>query len=207
MFMQVKVTPEDWKFLRFLWINDGRIDTYEYTSQVFGAPDSHCIASYTLRKRARDNCEQFPDVIRNIERNVYMDDLYVATDATDSIEKAQRKLGEKRATLSRGGFNLSKWNSNSSEFLETVEPGIRLDPSSVQPQKQKALGLPWNPITDCYMIETELFRKIKLNEDITQRKLLRFVASLFDPLGFFCSFNYSTAESFTGCLETRTEMG
>ena len=34
------------------------------------------------------------------------------------------------------------------------------------------------------MIETKLFRKFKLNEDITQQKLLRFVASLFDPLGF-----------------------
>ena len=88
-----------------------------------------------------------------------------------------------RATLSRGGFNLTKWNSNSSEFLETVEPGIRLDPSKVQPQNQKVFGLPWNPITDYYMIETKFFRKIKLNENITQRKLLRFVASLFDPLG------------------------
>ena len=92
-----------------------------------------------------------------------------------------------RATLSRGGFNLTKWNSNSSEFLETVEPGIRLDTSKVQPQNQKALGLPWNPITDRSMIETMLFRKINLNEDITQRELLRFVASLFDPLGFIPS--------------------
>ena len=89
-----------------------------------------------------------------------------------------------RATLSRGGFNLTKWNSNSSDFLETLEPGIRLDPSNVQPKNQKVLGLPWNPITDFYMIETKLFRKINFNEDITQRKLLRFVASLFDPLGF-----------------------
>ena len=110
-----------------------------------------------------------------------MDDLYVAT---DSIEKAQRILREKRATLSRGGFNLTKWNFNSSEFLETVGTGIRLDPSKVQPQIEKVLGLPWNPITDCYMIETELFRKINLNEDITQRKLLRIVASLFNRLGF-----------------------
>ena len=35
MFMQVKVTPEDRKFLRFLWINDGGVDTYEYTSHLF----------------------------------------------------------------------------------------------------------------------------------------------------------------------------
>ena len=110
-----------------------------------------------------------------------MDDLYVAT---DSIEKAQRILREMRATLSRGGFNLTKWKSNSSEFLETLEPGKGLDPSKVQPQNQKELGLPWNPITDCYMIETKLFRKINFNEDITQRKLLRFVAPLFDPLAF-----------------------
>ena len=59
-----------------------------------------------------------------------------------------------------------------------------MDTSNVQPQNQKVLGLPWNPITDFYMIETKLFRKINFNEDITQRKLLRFVASLFDPLGF-----------------------
>ena len=64
MFMQVNVTPDYRKFMRFLWINDGRIDTYEYTSHIFGATDSPCIASNALRKTARDNCEQFPDVIK-----------------------------------------------------------------------------------------------------------------------------------------------
>ena len=108
MFMQVKLTPEDRQFLRFLWINDGRIDTYEYTSHIFGVTDSPCIASHALRKTALDNCEQCPDVIKYIERNVYMEDLYVAT---DTIEKAQRILREIRASLSRGGFNLTQWNS------------------------------------------------------------------------------------------------
>ena len=125
MIMQVKLTPGDQKILHFLWIIDGRIDTYEYISH-FGATDSPCIASYALRKTAHDNCEQLSEVIQNIERNVYMDNIYVAT---YSVEKAQRILREKRATLSRGGFNLTKWTSNSSEFLKTVEPGIRLDPS------------------------------------------------------------------------------
>ena len=107
---------------------------YKYTSHIFCATDLPCIASYSLRKTARDNCEQFPDVMKYIERNVSMDDLYVAT---DSREKAQRILREMRATLSRGDFNLTKWNSNRSEFLETVEPGIRLDPSEVQPIKSE----------------------------------------------------------------------
>ena len=55
IFMHVKVAPEYRKFLRFLWNNDGRFETYEYTSHIFGAKDSPCIASYALRKMARDN--------------------------------------------------------------------------------------------------------------------------------------------------------
>ena len=53
-----------------------------------------------------------------------MDDLYVAT---DSVEKAQRTLREMRSILSRGGFNLTKWNSINSEFFETVNSSIRFD--------------------------------------------------------------------------------
>ena len=89
MFMQVKVAPEDRKFLRFLWNNDGRIETYEYTSHIFGATDSPCIASYALRKTARDNEKQSPDALKFVERNICMDGLYVST---TSLEDAQKIL-------------------------------------------------------------------------------------------------------------------
>ena len=49
-FMQDKNAPEDSKFLRFLWNNDGRIDNYDCTSHIFGAKDSPCIASNALPK-------------------------------------------------------------------------------------------------------------------------------------------------------------
>ena len=78
MFMQVKVDPKDRPYLRFLWKNNGHIETYEYTSHIIGALDSPCIASYTLRRPAQDNTKTYPNVQKVIERNIYMDDLYAA---------------------------------------------------------------------------------------------------------------------------------
>ena len=87
--MQVKVAPEGRNFLRFLWNNDGRIETYECTNHIFGATDSTYIAPYALRKMTRENEEQFPDALKYVERNTYTADLYVST---NSLEGAQKIL-------------------------------------------------------------------------------------------------------------------
>ena len=71
MFMQVKVAPEDRKFLRFLWNKDGRVETYEYTSHIFGTTDSPCIASYALRKTARDKEEGVFLMLSNMQNATF----------------------------------------------------------------------------------------------------------------------------------------
>ena len=110
-----------------------------------------------------------------------MDDLYVST---NSLEGAQQILQGMRNVPSKGGFNLTKWISSSPEFLSSLEPAIRLHPMNTLPQKQKVFGLPWNAALDCYVIESKLKQKIQITGDVTQRVLLKFVSSSFDPLGF-----------------------
>ena len=184
MAMRVKVDPKDRPYLRFLWKNNGRIETYEYTSHIFGATNSPCIASYALKGSAQDNAKTYPSVQKVIERNSYMDDLYVAV---SSSNEASNIVHETRKVLATGGFILTKWNSNSQQVLYLLNPDIRLNPETSAPQSQKVLGLPWFPEADTFVIEQKLFHKIKLDEK-TSRKLLRFVASIFDPLGIIAPF-------------------
>ena len=134
-----------------------------------------------MRKTARDNEEQFPEALKYVERNIYMDDLYIST---NSLEGAQKILQGIRNVHSKGGFNLTKWNSSSPEFLNSTEPKIRLHPDNALPQNQKVLGLPWNAALDCYVIESKLLQKIRITGNVTQRVLLKLAVSLFDPLGF-----------------------
>ena len=85
--MKVKVAPENRKFVRFLWNNNGRIETYEYTNQAIGARDPPCLASYALRKNARDNKEQLPDALKYRERKFYIDELNVSSISLESVQK------------------------------------------------------------------------------------------------------------------------
>ncbi|XP_075252273.1 uncharacterized protein LOC142344459 [Convolutriloba macropyga] len=139
MYMQVKVDPKDRPYLRFLWNNSGHIETYEHTSHIFWATDSPCIASYALRRSAQDNAKTYPSVQKVIERNVYVEDLFVAV---SSPNEATNIVHDTRKVLASGGFNLTKWNSNSHQVLDLLNPDIRLNPETSAPQSQKDVHLP-----------------------------------------------------------------
>ena len=131
MFMEVKVNPKDRPYLRSLWKNNGHIETYEYTSHIFGATDSPCIASYALRRSAQDNAKTYPIVLKVMERNIYMDDSYTAV---SSPNEASNIVHETRKVIATGGSNLTKWNSNSQRVLDLLNPDIRLNPETSAPQ-------------------------------------------------------------------------
>ena len=142
MFMQVLVDPTDRQYLRFLWSNDTKTIDYEYTRHMFGATDSPCVACYAVRKCAKDDEAVYPGLPAIVQRNIYMDDLYVSLTSEEDATDTARKL---RENLASGGFNLTKWSSNSCNFLAGFSPELRA--SGANPDKkltmQRVLGLPW----------------------------------------------------------------
>ena len=175
MFLQVQVPPEDAKCIRFVWRENqsGEISTYEYTRHILGAKDSPTCAIYVLQRTATDNEEEFQVAARIVKRNFYMDDfLYSAENIQDAKSLKQNLI----SLLQKGGFKLSKWQSNVKELCEKDS-----DVESVM-----ALGLEWNLISD----DLKLCRGFAGKEltIITHRVVLSVASSIFDPLGLASPF-------------------
>ena len=115
LFLQVQVPPEDAKCLRFVWRENqsDEISTYEYTWHIFGAKDLPTCANYALQRTSMDNEEEFPVASRIVKRNFCMDDfLYSAEKIQDAKSLKQNLI----SLLQKGGFKLSKWQSNVNEL-------------------------------------------------------------------------------------------
>ena len=183
MFMQVFVSPEDQPYLRFLWKdNTGQPATFQYTLRIFGATESPCVACYATRQRAKDIADKYTALEQITNRNIYMDDLYKAV---STPTEATQLMNDLQKMFSLGGFNLTKWTSNSQQFLTTVNENHSENSDSLTKKErplERVLGVKWKPDTDVFLGEAKKFHAIDKKE-LTQRKLLKFASSIFDPLG------------------------
>ena len=177
MFMQVSVPPSERRFLRYLWRNE----VHEYNRHIFGATDSPCAACYAVRQCAEDNKTAYPDAPNLVARHIYMEDLYVST---DTLEEAKNLRTVLQTVLATGGFNLTKWTSNNLDFNQSIPESDRSNSAPINPNKKvidRVLGVKWNTIDDCYLLEPTNFQDTP--KKLTQRTLLKYVPSIFDPLG------------------------
>ena len=191
MFYQVTVPDCDSSFPRFLWWENGdlarELQEFQMVVHPFEAVSSPACANFALRKTAEDNQHSFPpSVIHTVKRNFYVDDcLKSLPSEADAIQHGDSL----RALLSRGGFKISKWISNSRNVLETI-PGLErskdiknIDARKKELPVQRALG-----VQRC--VETNSFRfQVYINSrPPTHRGILSVASSIFDPLGFLAPF-------------------
>ncbi|XP_043113913.1 uncharacterized protein LOC122358188 [Puntigrus tetrazona] len=187
MFHQVKVTPDDVDFLRFLWWPKGDISQplaeYRMLVHIFGAVSSPSCANYALKKTAEDNEGRVSkEVLNTIRRNFYVDDCLASL---PNEEAAISQIQDLRAVCATGGFRLTKWTSNSRPVLASIPDEEKakevkeLDLDKEKLPMERALGIHWSTETDSF------YFKINLKEQqSTRRTILSTVNSIYDPIGF-----------------------
>lgn len=150
MFYQVGLTAEDSNTLRFLWWPEGHIERppaeYQMKVHLFGIMSSTSCANFGLRKAASDRSKEFSsEAVKTGSRNFCVDDLLKSI-LTEN--EAIRMAHELRELLSRGGFNLTKWVSNSLKVCESLPEtegaGSLKDLRVDQLPLKRTLGVFWN---------------------------------------------------------------
>ena len=193
MFLQVRVIEEDQPSLRFLWRGPDRdrpSDVYQMQAMIFGAKSSPTSANYCLRRTAIDNqtiCSE--ETTRTVLRDFYMDDLLKSLPSEDETAQLALQLME---LLSRGGFRLTKFMSNSRSVLAQLpSEDILSSPMISQPFEldldslpvERALGVLWNVEQDTLEIKV-----VPKQLAPTKRGILKQISTIFDPLGLVAPF-------------------
>ena len=189
MYHQVRLNQEDKDAVRFLWketLESKSPDHYQMVVHVFAAKDSPCCASFALRKTATDNKEEFSEeTVQCVMRDLYMDDFIKSV---ESEEKASNILASLTTMLQKGGFKLTKFNSNSAYVINNIPPEelartkvqLDLDDQSIQ----QTLSVKWNLDSDNFTFSSIL----KADKQCTKRGILKATSSIFDPLGFLAPY-------------------
>jgi len=189
MFYQVHVRPDDSKFLRYLWWPDGDLnrdlEEFQMLVHLFGGISSPSCASYALQRTADDNATKYDkETIYTIRNNFYVDDCLKSVETED---KALQLVDELRELLKKGGFNLTKWVSNSRKVIKAIPETQRacsvtdldLDHLPIE----RALGLQWDVERDVFKFKTTITSK-----PATRRGILSMTSSIYDPLGFISPY-------------------
>ncbi|XP_055623180.1 uncharacterized protein LOC129766628 [Toxorhynchites rutilus septentrionalis] len=182
MYRQVMLHPKDTPLQRILWrFNPNEpVSTFELQTVTYGLAPSSYLATRTLQQLATDEGDCYPLGGPALRKGFYVDDYIGGADTTEEAIQTRNELDE---LLSKGGFELRKWTSNSLTVLQG------LDPSKIGTQPMfkfdhgesiKALGVSWEPVADQLHFDSTSTEE---GGCPTKRSILSSVSKHFDPLG------------------------
>ena len=134
----------------------------------------------------------FPDAASAVLEKFYMDDYLDSFEDPDVAFKMSQEL---ISLLVIGGFKLTEFISNVTKINK------ELNPRQSAPQRKSenivtcgdnsshVLGLKWDHIDDTLVVSRGVNRELK--NSITQRTVLSFVSSVFDPIGLVALYRKS----------------
>ena len=212
-FLMISIDQSDRDSLRFLWYKNvmsaPQPVIYRFCRLVFGLRPSPAILGATILHHLDLHEHEDPVVAEKLRDCLYVDDL---TTGAESEDEALRVYASAKTIMSKGGFNLRKWKTNSPEVRAVIgmKEDAEADFSTVRAEGvseddqtyaktslgtfesnthlAKILGVSWDTESDMLMYDFDELWNYVTSLPPTKRSVLRFSARLFDPLGLVAPF-------------------
>ena len=160
----------------------------QYAYHILGARDSPTCANYALQKTANDNMSRYPEAASVVAEKFRLDDYL---DSFTSIEQAVTICRDLVKLLKIGGFVLTKFVSNIEETTfaknsDVNETTLLVKETSRVEQSLHVLALKWDHVKDTLVVSRGV--DCPLDKVITQRTVLSFVSSVFEPFGLVAPY-------------------
>ena len=175
-FLQVCLQPTDRDVTRFLWLKDptkpptkDNLQIYRFTRVPFGVISSPFLLGATILHHLEQGGTP---TSKKIMKHMYVDNLLTGV---NSSKEAREFNSESKEVFQESSMNLREWGSNSKDFLKSIPEQDR-----VKETITKVLGILWNTVADQLAVKGS-----KPTECSSKREVLKSIATVFDPLGFF----------------------
>ena len=153
--------------------------------------------------------DQSPEIVDILKNSLYVDDF---VSGAQNDNKAFNIYKDSKQVMLDGGFNLRKWNSNSSTLMERIasveekveatiaqqpmmdedqsyaKAAIGQQPNTTEGKLTKVLGLPWDLDSDEFVFSLSTLATYARSLPTTKRTVLKVTAKIFDPMGFSSPF-------------------
>ena len=189
MYLNVKVAPEDHKFLNIFFREHPShpLKVVQLTSHPFGLSSSPYVAMRVVQKHAHERREQYPLTQTTVQKCAIVDDFIVSGDSADALQKTREQLQQLLAEIQ---MPLHKMASNHPGILTGIEPekiakaktmgeDDTVDPDSTMPTI-KTLGITWNSHADILAVN---YQPRHADGVFTLRKVVSEGGRYYDPLG------------------------
>lgn len=187
MFNQCLVTRKDVDSLRYVWFDENdKIADYRMLTHTFGKADSPFAANRIMKQIALDHGSEYSeDIVDAVTSRFYVDDTLLTSGTVEGSITLAKGV---KSLLSKGGFELTKFNANDKRILQAFDKCDLADPGSVDLDldpltSTRALGLQWHLDSDAFGYKVQ-----KTDFPLTLRGVTSAVARVFDPLGFASAF-------------------
>ncbi|GFU43245.1 uncharacterized protein TNCV_1566941 [Trichonephila clavipes] len=196
-FLQICLADKHKDFVRFLWTDSNprigeklTLQVYRFNRVIFGVNSSPFLLAATIKYHIEKYNEIHPITVQHLDSFMYVDDWITGQ---DTREEALFMSRHAKNIMKEVGMEMRKWISNDTVLMaQWAAEGFDTHPMNASIRlginKTKVLGMAWQTLDDCLMLDTKgLLEFVSINEN-TKRFMLQTIGKIFDPLGLLSPF-------------------